>query len=71
MRIFRGDSPADVGKSFGDARDPDGSYHYQIFVQVAKNGQHYVDYAAPKPGQESVQVPKLGYTVYWKNGTWC
>ncbi|HEX8544411.1 MAG TPA: methyl-accepting chemotaxis protein [Pseudomonas sp.] len=64
VRIFRGDSTAGVGKSFWDTKDPDGSYHYQTFVEVAKNGKHYVDYAAPKPGQETVQVPKLGYTVY-------
>ena len=64
VRIFRGDSAAGVGKSFWDIQDPDGSYHYQTFVEVAKNGKHYVDYVAPKPGQESVQVPKLGYTVY-------
>ena len=64
VRIFRGDSPAGVGKSFWDTRDPDGSYHYQTFVEVAKNGKHYIDYAAPKPGDEAVQVPKLGYTVY-------
>ena len=64
VRIFRGDSTAGVGKSFWDTKDPDGSYHYQTFVEVAKNGKHFVDYAAPKPGQETVQVPKLGYTVY-------
>ncbi len=64
VRVFRSDSPAGVGKSFWDTRDPDGSYHYQTFVEVAKNGKHYIDYAAPKPGDEAVQVPKLGYTVY-------
>ncbi|KFE57938.1 chemotaxis protein [Pseudomonas syringae] len=64
VRVFRGDSTAGVGKSFWDTKDPDGSYHYQTFVEVAKNGKHYVDYFAPKPGQESVLVPKLGYTVY-------
>ena len=64
VRVFRGDSPAGIGSSFWDTRDPDGSYHYQTFVEVAKNGKHYVDYAAPKPGDEAVQVPKLGYTVY-------
>ncbi|RRV10231.1 methyl-accepting chemotaxis protein [Pseudomonas sp. v388] len=64
VRTFRGDSPAGVGKSFWDTRDPDGSYHYQTFVEVAKNGKHYVDYMAPKPGDEAVQVPKLGYTLY-------
>ncbi|TDV67797.1 methyl-accepting chemotaxis sensory transducer with Cache sensor [Pseudomonas sp. LP_7_YM] len=64
VRVFRGDSPAGVGTSFWDTRDPDGTYHYQTFVEVAKNGKHYIDYAAPKPGDEAVQVPKLGYTVY-------
>jgi methyl-accepting chemotaxis protein len=64
VRVFRGDSAAGVGKSFWDTKDPDGSFHYQTFVEVAKNGKHYIDYAAPKPGDESVQVPKLGYTVY-------
>ncbi|ROM69605.1 chemotaxis protein [Pseudomonas brassicacearum] len=64
VRVFRGDSGAGVGKSFWDVQDPDGSFHYRTFVEVAKNGTHYIDYFAPKPGQESVQVPKLGYTVY-------
>nr|WP_296256501.1 MULTISPECIES: methyl-accepting chemotaxis protein [unclassified Pseudomonas] len=64
VRVFRGDSPAGIGNSFWDTRDPDGSYHYQTFVEVAKNGKHYIDYAAPKPGDEAVQVPKLGYTVF-------
>ncbi|WP_297840499.1 methyl-accepting chemotaxis protein [Pseudomonas sp.] len=64
VRILRGDSTAGIGKSFWDTRDADGSFHYQTFVTVAKNGSHYIDYAAPKPGQESVQVPKLGYTEY-------
>ncbi|MDR6958234.1 methyl-accepting chemotaxis protein [Pseudomonas brassicacearum] len=64
VRVFRGDSSAGVGKSFWDVQDPDGSFHYRTFVEVAKNGTHYIDYFAPKPGQESVQVPKLGYTVY-------
>ncbi|QCI12202.1 methyl-accepting chemotaxis protein [Pseudomonas putida] len=64
VRVFRGDSPAGVGTSFWNTRDPDGSYHYQTFVEVAKNGTHYIDYQAPKPGDEAVQVPKLGYTVY-------
>jgi len=64
VRVLRGDSTAGLGKSFWDTQDPDGSFHYQTFVEVAKNAKHYVDYFAPKPGQESVQVPKLGYTVY-------
>jgi len=64
VRIFRGDSKAGVGDSFWDTRDPDGSYHYKTFVAVARDGTHYIDYTAPKPGQENVQVPKLGYTVY-------
>ena len=62
VRVFRGDSSAGIGNSFWDSRDADGSYHYRTFVEVARNGKHYVDYAAPKPGDESVQVPKLGYT---------
>ncbi|MDB6051329.1 MAG: Methyl-accepting chemotaxis sensory transducer with Cache sensor, partial [Pseudomonas sp.] len=64
VRVLRGDSTAGIGKSFWEAQDADGSFHYQTFVTVAKNGTHYIDYAAPKPGQETVQVPKLGYTEY-------
>ena len=63
VRIFRGESGAGIGTSFWDTRDPDGSFHYRTFIEVAKNGSHYIDYFAPKPGQENVQVPKLGYTA--------
>ncbi len=31
---------------------------------VAKNGTHYLEYSSPLPGNESVLVPKLGYTEY-------
>nr|WP_194732724.1 methyl-accepting chemotaxis protein [Pseudomonas typographi] len=64
VRVFRGTNAAGVGQSFWDSRDPDGTYHYRTFVEVAKNNSHFIDYFAPKPGQDDVQVPKLGYTAY-------
>ena len=64
VRLFRGDSPVDVGKSFRDRRDPSGVYLNRELVEAGKNGSHYVTYTSPLPGNESVMVPKLSYTLY-------
>ncbi|PAU56828.1 methyl-accepting chemotaxis protein [Pseudomonas indica] len=64
VRLFRGDSPVDVGKSFKGRRDANGVLLNEELVSVAKNGTHFVQYSSPLPGNESVQVPKLAYTYY-------
>ncbi|EPG8491668.1 cache domain-containing protein, partial [Pseudomonas aeruginosa] len=64
VRLFRGDSPVDVGKSFRDRRDPSGVYLNRELVEAGKSGSHYVTYTSPLPGNESVMVPKLSYTLY-------
>ena len=64
VRLFRGDSPVDVGKSFRDRRDPSGVYLNRELVEAGRNGSHYVTYTSPLPGNESVMVPKLSYTLY-------
>ncbi|XJV37614.1 methyl-accepting chemotaxis protein [Pseudomonas asplenii] len=64
IRLFKSDSPEGLGKSFKDTRDPNGVYVNRGLVEVAKNGTHYLEYSSPLPGNESVLVPKLGYTEY-------
>nr|WP_314561568.1 methyl-accepting chemotaxis protein [uncultured Pseudomonas sp.] len=64
VRLFRGDSPLDVGVSLADRRDVSGRFINREQFQVAKDGSHYVEYSSPLAGNESVSVPKLAYTYY-------
>ncbi|PTS86388.1 chemotaxis protein [Pseudomonas sp. HMWF032] len=64
VRLFRGDSPVDVGKSLTDRRDPNGVYINRELVNVAKNNTYYVNYSSPLPTDESVLVPKMAYSYY-------
>lgn len=64
VRLFRGDSPVDVGKSLADRRDPNGVYINRELVNVAKDNSNFVNYSSPLPGNESVLVPKLAYSHY-------
>ena len=64
VRIFRGDSPVDVGNNLSERKDPNGVYINRELVRVAKDGSHYVNYSSPLPGNETVQVPKLAYNLY-------
>ncbi len=63
VRLFKGNSPDGVGKSFKDNRDPNGVYVNVGLVKVAKDGTHYLQYSSTQPGQTEL-VPKLGYTEY-------
>jgi len=64
IRLFRGDSPVDVGKSFTGRQDPNGVRVNDELVRVAKDGSNYVQYSSPLPNNESVLVPKLAYSYY-------
>ncbi|UYP32267.1 methyl-accepting chemotaxis protein [Pseudomonas sp. Z8(2022)] len=64
VRLFRGDSPVDVGKNLADRRDSNGVYINRELVNVAKNNSYFVNYSSPLPGNESVMVPKLAYSYY-------
>ncbi|MNF60498.1 Methyl-accepting chemotaxis protein PctB [compost metagenome] len=64
IRLFRGDSPVDVGKSFTGRKDPNGVAVNDRLVAVAKDGSNYVEYSSALPGNESVLVPKLAYSYY-------
>ncbi|SEE15552.1 methyl-accepting chemotaxis sensory transducer with Cache sensor [Pseudomonas anguilliseptica] len=64
VRLFRGDSPVDVGKSLADRRDPNGVYINRELVSVAKNNSYYVNYSSPLPTDDSVLVPKMAYSYY-------
>jgi methyl-accepting chemotaxis protein len=64
VRLFRGDSPVDVGKSLADRRDPNGVYLNRELVNVAKNNSYYVNYASPLPTDDSILVPKMAYSYY-------
>jgi methyl-accepting chemotaxis protein len=63
VRLFKGNSPDGVGKSFKDNRDPNGVYVNLGLVKVGKDGTHYLQYSSTQPGQTEL-VPKLGYTDY-------
>ncbi len=69
VRLFRGDSPVDVGKSFRDRRDPSGVYLNRELVEAGRNGSHYVTYASPLPGNEGVMVPNP-IPCTCRSGTW-
>ncbi|NWA25341.1 cache domain-containing protein [Pseudomonas gingeri] len=64
IRVFKSDNPDGVGKSFKDARDPNGVYVNRDLVQVAKDGTHFLSYSASLATNEQVLVPKIGYTEY-------
>ncbi|WP_339524054.1 methyl-accepting chemotaxis protein [Pseudomonas sp. EA_35y_Pfl2_R111] len=64
VRLFRGDSPVDVGKSLADRRDPNGVYINRELVNVAKNNSYYVNYSSPLPSNDAVLVPKMAYSYY-------
>ncbi|MFY0751139.1 cache domain-containing protein [Pseudomonas sp. NFX5] len=63
IRLFKGNSPDGVGKSFKDNRDPNGVYVNRDLVKVGKDGTHYLQYSSTQPGQTEL-VPKMGYTEY-------
>ncbi|PJK33694.1 chemotaxis protein [Pseudomonas sp. S10E 269] len=63
IRLFKGNSPDGVGKSFKDNRDPNGVYVNRDLVKVGKDGIHYLQYSSTQPGQTEL-VPKMGYTEY-------
>ena len=64
VRLFRGDSPVDVGKSFTGRQDPNGVRVNDELVRVAKDGSNYVQYSSPLPNNDSILVPKLAYSYY-------
>ena len=64
VRLFRGDSPVDVGSNLNDRRDSNGVYINRELVAVAKNNTYYVNYSSPLPSNDKVQVPKLAYSYY-------
>ncbi len=64
VRLFRGESPVDVGSNLNDRRDSNGVYINRELVAVAKNNTYYVNYSSPLPTDETVQVPKLAYSYY-------
>lgn len=64
VRLFRGESPVDVGNSLIDRQDSNGVYINRELVRVAKDNTYYVNYSSPLPGDETVTVPKLAYSFY-------
>lgn len=64
VRLFRGESPVDVGANLSDRRDSSGVYINRELVAVAKNNTYFVNYSSPLPGNDKVSVPKLAYSYY-------
>ena len=63
VRLFKGNSSEGVGKSFIDAKDPNGVYVNRELVNVGKSGTHFVNYSSTLPGTQKL-VPKLAYSEY-------
>ncbi|MBD1554045.1 HAMP domain-containing protein [Pseudomonas sp. C2L11] len=63
VRLFKGSSPDGVGKSFIEAKDPNGVYVNRGLVEVAKDNSHYMTYSSSLPGSSEL-VPKLAYSYY-------
>ncbi|WP_330208726.1 MULTISPECIES: methyl-accepting chemotaxis protein [unclassified Pseudomonas] len=57
VRLFKGNSPDGVGKSFKDVPD------VSALVEAGKAGTHYLEYLTTMPGLTEVS-PRLGYTEY-------
>ena len=51
IRLFKGNSPDGVGKSFKDNRDPNGVYVNRDLVKVGKDGTHYLQYSSTRRGR--------------------
>ncbi|MDY7559585.1 methyl-accepting chemotaxis protein [Pseudomonas sp. 10B1] len=64
VRLFKGSSSDDIGKSFKDVRDANGVYYNRDLVAVGKAGTHYLQYSSSMPGKSHESMPKLGYTEY-------
>ncbi|MDB6048118.1 MAG: chemotaxis protein [Pseudomonas sp.] len=64
VRLFKSNSPDDIGKSFKDTRDVNGIYYNRDLIAVAKAGTHYLEYSSAMPGKPQETIPKLGYTEY-------
>jgi len=63
VRLFKGSSPEDIGKSFKDTKDPNGLYFLRDLIAVAKAGTHYTQYSSTLPGKPEL-LPKLGYSEW-------
>ncbi|NBB09612.1 HAMP domain-containing protein [Pseudomonas sp. SLFW] len=63
VRLFKGDSPDGIGKSFKDTRDTNGIPYVVGLVEAGKSGTHYLEYASPLPGSNE-SLPKVGYTEF-------
>lgn len=62
--------PSMVGNDQRDLRDPQGKAFIQEMVDISlKNGQGFVDYLWPKPGEEQ-PVAKLTYVQLFKEWGW-
>lgn len=62
--------PALDGKDLSKFKDPNGKELFNEFVKVcAKDGEGFVDYMWPKPGQDK-PVPKLSYVRLFKPWNW-
>ncbi|KPA18939.1 membrane protein containing Chemotaxis methyl-accepting receptor, signaling [Candidatus Magnetomorum sp. HK-1] len=62
--------PSLDGKDVSGVKDPKGKKLFMAFVEVCKKeGQGFVDYYWPKPGEEA-PVPKISYVKLFKKWGW-
>ncbi|ETR67336.1 MAG: methyl-accepting chemotaxis protein, partial [Candidatus Magnetoglobus multicellularis str. Araruama] len=62
--------PSLDGKDVGNVKDPNGKKLFMAFVDVCKkNGQGFVDYYWPKPG-EKAPIPKISFVKLFDQWEW-
>lgn len=63
VRLFKANSPEDLGKSFLNTKDPNGLYFLRDLIAFAKAGTHFTQYSSNLPGKAEL-LPKLGYSEW-------
>lgn len=68
VRIFSGNSPASIGKSYADFKDVNGVFLINDLVKAGKRngivkGDNFVTYHFPRLGEKKAE-PKLSYSIF-------
>jgi methyl-accepting chemotaxis protein len=71
LNIMVGPIPANEGKVFIDAKDPNGFPYVRAFVENgAREGGGFTSYSYPRPGADKTPLPKLSYSLTVKPWRW-
>lgn len=69
IRLFKGNSPDGVGKSFKDNRDPNGVYVNRDLVKVGKDGTTTCNTVRPSPARPN-WCPSSAIPSTCPSGAW-